>query len=1183
MSRLVSRAENWEQIYTSFQQVNFAAFDYDTIKHSLLDYLKIYFPESFNDFIESDEIIAIVEMFSYIASIISYRLDMDAHENFLSTAQRKESILRLAKLVSYAADRPIPARGLVKITSISTSEGIIDSVGNNLAGKPIRWNDTSNIHWKDQFIAVMDSVLAQQFGTVNPTDRFQLQDVLFDLYNVNSVPMQSGVFKYTTTINGQQIPMELVPVSYDSTLGIVERRPVNNSNFTFLYGQDGLGDSSETTGFMCFTKQGSLTRFRQVFDGVTPNQTFEVPIDNINNIDVWLNCIDPLTGDILNTTNALSNNSNVKTGEWVEVDNSGSYNVIFNTEESRSKYEVETRVNNRIRLIFGDGNFADIPSGAFDIWVRTSIDQDIIISQTAVIDKQTSFNYVDALGRIQTFTFTFSLINSLQNGSAAESLEHIRLTAPAVYYTQDRMVNGRDYNTYMTQDSSILKMRSINRTFAGDSKYINWHDPSSTYEDVKMFGNDGTLYYDLKKETSTTPIVDVNTLISTYVEPLLSSSDVFIRVTSESIPVDKYRRKFSSSELAALYAGLTPPPSPSNVNIYYCKTTFEWKVISASSIPGDVFIDPPWTEENYITTPILSIKQTQPLSLIQNGTTYEISRYANRLIFHSPTTRFWNTNLSSKVIDYNTLKSDYDVVSILQANLNYNRSGILSNTWNFNILGQEVYDSVNSLGLTDITRVSLLPVDANYDGIPDYLDINDIQRHQGLADIIKPKLTYNFVGKTIPTSGYTITLPIHYITGLGDVKIHCSSLPNEFNGIAQKGLHWDEITNTPRYQMVNIGGNKNADSPTGLANSASPYHTKITIDGQLIDIIINGDLVQTIGELVDKLNQFIGNLAKASIMNGNIKITSYSTDMKSSVLIEDDTLFSSLNDAESLLITTPTIVAVSNEIVLFAEGGTAGLNNHEFFITVNDYVYFYRGDKLSNWSIAPLSIDSLSSYIAELRAKTGTWTRKIGRTALNFAWFHRSNRYHLIDPAPSNIIDTFIIQKGYFLDFKRWIENTTYTKPDDPTPLDLRLAYNSLLSNGMQSDTVILYPGTIKLLFGQKAHPTLQAIFKVIKSPSSTLSDNQIKNDIVTIIRNYFDISYWEFGETFYFSEMSAVIHSELPNEISSIVIVPIYDNNHFGSLFQINAREDEILYPDVSVSDIEIISSYNETVLRIQ
>ena len=129
MAREISRAEAYERAHEIFAQVNFNSFDYASIKESLLDYVKLYYPEDFNDYIESSEFIALLEIFAYVAELAAYRIDVNAHENFITTAQRKESILRLAKLISYKASRNIPARGLVNIASIQSSVQIIDSQG----------------------------------------------------------------------------------------------------------------------------------------------------------------------------------------------------------------------------------------------------------------------------------------------------------------------------------------------------------------------------------------------------------------------------------------------------------------------------------------------------------------------------------------------------------------------------------------------------------------------------------------------------------------------------------------------------------------------------------------------------------------------------------------------------------------------------------------------------------------------------------------------------------------------------------------------------------------------------------------------------------------------------------------------------------------------------------------------
>lgn len=1035
MSRIVARAESFERVYDAFSNVNFAAFDYDTIKQSLLDYVKLHFPETFNDFIESSEFIAIVETFAYIAELLAYRIDINAHENFISTAQRKDSILRLAKLVSYTASRPLPSRGLVKITSVSTTESVIDTFGNDLAGRKIIWNDPSNPNWKDQFMLIMNRAMEQSFGTVGPTDRFQMQDVLFELYSWNTTPLTNGVFTYTASANGQSAPMELVPIEYDSKYGIIERRPQNNSNFTFLYGQDGLGDASDTTGFFCYTKQGSLQRIRTTFDGVTPNQTYDVPTLNVNDTDIWVNNVDPATGDIVDAPSTLPYRRDTlsgKSGEWVQVDLAHAQNVIFNTNPKRNKYEVETRDGNRVRIIFGDGEFADVPNGTFDIWTRSSLDKDVVISQASVTNAPSSFSYVDDFGRTQTFSFTFSLINSLQNGSASEDIEHVRVTAPAVYYAQDRMVNAEDYNVFMLQDPSILKLRAINRTFAGDSKYINWHDATGTYENVKLFGNDGIVYYQQTYDSDVTPSVDINQLISLYIEPLLSSTDLFVTLASDARydPV-LFKRVFNNTEKTRLSVALTPPPPRAIVEMYYNFTSNEWHAVKESAKPSissptydadmEVLL-PGWITGDYVNTPLITIEQVTALD-----TKYTVARLATRVVFQSQTTSFWNTNSASRVIEYDTLDSNRDNIVVLKANVDDTHASILARDWVFDVLGQETSESGPNASLPDIHRLSVLPEDSNQDGVPDDLEL------QGL--------------------------------------VH----------------------------------------PTYAAVSGSldlPFY------------IVEGD---------------------ATVVSGTGTIDAFTT-------------------------------LISNTLNVT---GTAD-------VRVKEYVYFTRETVTDEWVPVANTPESISAYLTDQTSGGGLWKRHEGRNSLNFAWFHRSPSYHLIDPSPTNIIDTFIITKGYYTSLKRWLENPQTVQPTAPTPLDLRNSYNYLLDNRMISDTVVLHPGKIKLLFGSKAHASLRATFKVIRSENRTLTDNQIKTTIVTVIRNFFDITTWEFGETFYATELFAAIHAALPSDINSVVLVPTLSNNQFGDLFQVLAREDEVFYPDISVDNIEIVTSYTATNMRL-
>ena len=73
----------------------------------MISYLRKQFREDFNDFVESSEYIALIDLIAFFGQSLAYRQDLNARENFLETAQRRDSILRLANLLAYQPKRKI--------------------------------------------------------------------------------------------------------------------------------------------------------------------------------------------------------------------------------------------------------------------------------------------------------------------------------------------------------------------------------------------------------------------------------------------------------------------------------------------------------------------------------------------------------------------------------------------------------------------------------------------------------------------------------------------------------------------------------------------------------------------------------------------------------------------------------------------------------------------------------------------------------------------------------------------------------------------------------------------------------------------------------------------------------------------------------------------------------------------
>jgi hypothetical protein len=200
-------------------------------------------------------------------------------------------------------------------------------------------------------------------------------------------------------------------------------------------------------------------------------------------------------------------------------------------------------------------------------------------------------------------------------------------------------------------------------------------------------------------------------------------------------------------------------------------------------------------------------------------------------------------------------------------------------------------------------------------------------------------------------------------------------------------------------------------------------------------------------------------------------------------------------------------------------------------------------------------------------------------------WKHYAATDHRIDPARTNINDLFVLTAEYDYLTRLWIANGADPAdlPTPPNELDLRLAFEQFEDYRMFSDQIVWRPVSYKFLFGTGAEDTLTASFKVVKLPNSTLSDGEIQSQVIRAINNYFAVNLWDFGETFYYTELAAYIHQQLANIVASIVLVPTFANSNFGDGFEIRCRSDEIFISTAQVSDVQIIASNTSSNLRIR
>lgn len=96
-------------------QVNYISRDYSTIRQDLINYLKAFFPDQWQDFNVTSPGMALLELNAYVGDLLSFTADKKFNELFLDGISERKSAYRLAKTFGYQVPGVRPAITLADI------------------------------------------------------------------------------------------------------------------------------------------------------------------------------------------------------------------------------------------------------------------------------------------------------------------------------------------------------------------------------------------------------------------------------------------------------------------------------------------------------------------------------------------------------------------------------------------------------------------------------------------------------------------------------------------------------------------------------------------------------------------------------------------------------------------------------------------------------------------------------------------------------------------------------------------------------------------------------------------------------------------------------------------------------------------------------------------------------------
>ena len=81
--------------------IKYTGRDFDTLKTSLIEYSKTYFPTTYNDFSPNSPGSLFIEMASYVGDVLSFYLDNQIQETFLQYARQESNLYDIAYMMGY--------------------------------------------------------------------------------------------------------------------------------------------------------------------------------------------------------------------------------------------------------------------------------------------------------------------------------------------------------------------------------------------------------------------------------------------------------------------------------------------------------------------------------------------------------------------------------------------------------------------------------------------------------------------------------------------------------------------------------------------------------------------------------------------------------------------------------------------------------------------------------------------------------------------------------------------------------------------------------------------------------------------------------------------------------------------------------------------------------------------------
>jgi hypothetical protein len=457
------------------KNINYVGKDFASLKQTLIDYTKTYFPNTYSDFSDASPGTIFIEQAAAIGDILSFYQDTQLKESIISHATERKNVMALAQNMGYKPKVTSPA-----VTTITVYQ-LVPAIGGN---------STNNAPDSKYYLKIKDGMEIE--STTNPNVVFRTTDVVdfanstgrdIEVYERDATtgePTRYLITKKVKAISAKEISTS---ISFTDDTDY----PIGTLTDTNIIGIISVIDSSGNTYYevpylaqeSIFVEQpntdfnSDLSNESNVVPYILEVQKvpyrFSVKVNSDNTIDLQFG-----SGDVrMNDETILPNTKNIGLGlaNSIQRLNQGIDPSNFLKTNTFGIAPINTTLT--IKYLTGGGVASNINQGDLTTIRRVEFEEDLI-----------SFNMFD----INVYNDTKSTI-AVENlepatgGRGGESIEEIRQNALATFGSQNRAVTRQDY--IVRALSMPERYGSVAKVYVSPDSEVDTNSPASILSNPK--------------------------------------------------------------------------------------------------------------------------------------------------------------------------------------------------------------------------------------------------------------------------------------------------------------------------------------------------------------------------------------------------------------------------------------------------------------------------------------------------------------------------------------------------------------------------------------------------------------------------------------------------------------------------------------------------------------------------